>query len=155
MIYDSLNNATAIYGRLNPRFSRAFAWLASGAWKDLPAGKHDIEGKEIWVNLVRGETKSPPESVKWEAHREYADIQCVLEGEDLMTWSALSDSTPGDYDASKDFLALEPGATSEILVRAGEFALFFPQDAHRPGTSRQGPRPYVKAVLKVKVDDIL
>lgn len=144
---------SGLYHGLHPRFAAAFAWLATGAWKSMEAGKYDIQGKDVWVNLVRGETKVADE-VKWEAHRAYADIQCVLEGEDRMWWAPLAGCTLGDYDGAKDFQALQPGEVRGFVVAAGEFAVFFPSDAHRPGTCPKAPAPYVKAVLKVRVDDI-
>jgi YhcH/YjgK/YiaL family protein len=147
MIVDVFANAGA-YAGLGPRFVEAFAWLESGAWKGLAAGKHEIRGKELWVNVVRAETKAP-ESIKWEAHRRYADIQCVIDGLDLLGWAPLSRVRLGAYDEEKDSQALEADTWQNVELGPGDFAILLPGDAHRPGGAKGAPARLEKLVIKV------
>jgi len=152
MIFDSIANAESYYG-LHPRFKRAFEWLKTTKVSELETGKLDIEGKDIWVNIARIDTKLPADG-KWESHKVYADIQCIIEGEDRMQWARLDHVKLGDYDAAKDFQALSTEVELDFVVHAGEFAIFLPQDAHKPGLAKTAPSKVFKLVLKVRVDDI-
>ncbi len=149
MIVDIFDNAR-LYDGLGPRIAEAFAWLDSGAWKGLAAGKHGIKGEELWVDVVKAETKAP-EAIKWEAHRHYIDIQCVIEGRDLLGWAPLSRVRLGTYDEGKDFQALETDAWQEVELGPREFAILFPSDAHRPGGAKGEPGPLYKLVIKALV----
>ena len=51
MIVDSLKNA-ALYYSVNPRLERAFEYLKRVDLSTLEPGKYEIEGKEIFLNLV-------------------------------------------------------------------------------------------------------
>jgi len=152
MIFDSLANASSYYG-LHDRFKTAFEWLAKTDVHALEPGKYDIQGKDVWVNLTRVETKLPKDG-KWEAHKKYADIQVVIDGEDTMHWARLDQVKLGAYNAEKDFQELNADTKTELVVKAGEFAVFLPTDAHKPGLSNKAGTKVLKAVLKVRVDDL-
>ena len=58
---------------------RAFEYLSRTDLASLPLGHTDIEGDDVYVLILEGETK-PPEQVRFEAHRRYIDIQIVVPG---------------------------------------------------------------------------
>jgi len=149
MIVDVLSSSV-LYETLGPRFARAFQWLRSADPATLPDGKIVLDGDEVFVLVQRGLTK-PLDQAKWEAHRNYADIQYVAAGAEAMWWSPLERTRPGDYLAEKDFVPLETNTWTPLEVPAGTFAVFFPHDAHRPGILIAGAPPVVKLVVKVKV----
>lgn len=149
MIFDTLATSEK-YDALGPRFARAFAWLRSADVATLPDGKIAIDGDEVFVLVQRGLTK-PLDQVKWEAHRNYADIQYVAQSREAMYYQALGATRPGTYLPEKDFVPLETDTWTELTVGAGSFAVFFPHDAHRPGILIPGAAPVVKLVVKVKV----
>lgn len=149
MILDLLS-VSERYESLSPRFAQAFRWLRSCEPATLPEGKTAIDGEDVFVLVQRGLTK-PLDQVKWEAHRNYADIQCVVAGREEMRWEALSRTRVGNYLAEKDFVPLETATWSTFEVSAGSFAVFFPHDAHRPGILIPGAEPVVKLVVKVRV----
>jgi len=100
---------------------------------------------------VARESARPRDKAPLEAHRRYIDVQYVLSGADEMGWRALSDcKSPGGYDAARDieFFTDEPAAWA--TVSTGEFAIFFPHDAHAPLTGRGDIH---KVVVKVAVAD--
>jgi YhcH/YjgK/YiaL family protein len=149
MILDTLRES-ARYDGLGIRFAQAFAWLRSVDPASLPDGKTSIDGDKIYATVFRNATK-PLEQVKWEAHRKYADIQFVFAGAESMLWEALSRTQTGWYDADKDFVALASETSSSFVVDAGKFAVFWPEDAHRPGIVCPGSGPVVKLVVKVQL----
>lgn len=147
MILDSLKNA-ARYNSLHPAFGEAFAWLQQQDVSKLPSGRTDIAGDRLYVNVIR-EGGRGTEKARFEAHRQYIDIQVITEGSDLIGWTHLTPHLKSlGYDLKKDleFYTDTPGLW--IPVPAGHFAIFFPEDAHAP---MAGTESMVKVVIKVAV----
>jgi biofilm protein TabA len=149
MILDTLSSS-ARYDSLGPRFAKAFQWLRSVDPATLPDGKTAIDGDDVYVLAQRGLTRRLDQAT-WEAHRQYADIQYIVSGTEAMFWEALERTVPGDYDPGKDFLPLEVESWADLEVPAGQFAVFFPSDAHCPGIFIPGADPVYKLVIKVRV----
>lgn len=153
MIFDRLQNH-AMYQHLSPRFERAFRILTEGTLAEAAPGRYEVAGAELYAMVQEYDSRAPEET-KWEAHRRYIDIQYMQRGSELMGFANLHTAVTGDYLAEKDYQALEAGVTGGeglLEVGAGQFVIFFPEDAHRPGlrTSR-GSEPVRKIVLKVLV----
>ena len=51
MILDSIKNAELYYS-LSPRIKEAFDWLAKTDIKSLSVGRHDIDGDNLFVNVM-------------------------------------------------------------------------------------------------------
>lgn len=149
MILDSLR-ASAPYEALSPRFARAFQWLRTVDVKSLPDGRTDLDGDNLYVVVYRAATRAMAK-VPWEAHQKYADIQYVAAGTEAMLWESLDRTDLGEYNDAKDFQALEAESWVDLEVPAGQFAVFFPTDAHKPGIDIPGADPVVKLVVKVKL----
>jgi len=149
MIFNTLKSS-ATYETLGPLFAKAFQWLRTVDVSTLPDGKTLLDGDNLFVLVQRGLSK-PLDQCKWEAHKNYADIQCVVAGKELQMWHPLEKTTLGEYIAEKDFQALTTTAWTELTVEAGAFTVFFPADAHRPSIQIPGTEPVVKLVVKVRV----
>jgi YhcH/YjgK/YiaL family protein len=131
---------------------RAFEYLARTDLAALPLGRTDIDGDDVYVMLSEAGTR-PPEQVQFEAHRRYIDIQLVVRGQEAIGVAPLAGlATAQPYDAAKDieFFA-EPQTSETLALRAGDFAVFTPGDAHRPSLHLDGPHISRKAVVKVSV----
>ncbi|QHL86569.1 DUF386 family protein [Nibribacter ruber] len=148
MVLDQLQHADR-YTSLHPLFAQAFQFLREADVLNLPTGKHEILGQEVFA-LVSDEKGKPQEEAKLEAHLKYIDIQYVVKGIDRMGWKNLSEcSAPSEpYVAEKD-IAFYPDKTNTWLdVPAGSFTIFFPSDAHAPMATTHVVR---KIVLKIAV----
>jgi YhcH/YjgK/YiaL family protein len=131
---------------------RPFEYLARTDLAALPLGRTGIAGDDVFVLISEGETR-PPEQVKFEAHRRYIDIQLVVRGQEAIGIApAAGLVTAEPYDAEKDieFFAT-PRESAALALRAGDFAVFAPGDAHRPSLHLDGPHVSRKAVVKVSV----
>jgi YhcH/YjgK/YiaL family protein len=151
MIQDLLENANA-YGGLPPAFATAFAWIREHA-ATAPLGKHTVDGDTVFAIVEEYETR-PSDSVQFEAHRLRADIQTVLSGEEeiaVMPKVHLTTSTPYEPTRDIEFFQDAPhSAPSNIRMRPNEFAIFLPQDAHKPGCAlKTGPGKVRKVVMKI------
>jgi YhcH/YjgK/YiaL family protein len=148
MIVDQLTNSQ-LYAQLSLRISRAFEYLHQTDFETLPAGRYEIDDMNIYAMVQQYSTKSP-EAGKWEAHREYIDLQYIVEGTEQIGVAHLGRLVQGEYDSSKDFLPLS-GQGDFLTLASGEFILLFPQDAHMPGLSAGMPSEVKKVVVKIAV----
>ena len=149
MIIDYLQNADR-YSPLHPGFVGAFAFLRRGDVGQLPSGRHDIDGERLYAIVSRDQGRGREKSLL-EAHRRYIDIQFVISGEDCIGWLPISDcervSSP--YDANRDLEFFFDRPATWLAVSPGNFAAFYPEDAHAP-LAAQGP--IHKVVVKVAVE---
>jgi biofilm protein TabA len=143
------------YIALHPRFAHAFAWLDLPANRDAKDGKYEIEGQDLFVLVQTGAT-GPAQDKRFESHRRYIDIQVTLRGPEVMLWhpaAALSviEAYSPEHDVA--FYA-DPPHYTPLVVEPEHFAIFYPDDGHKPGCALNGkPAPLRKAVFKVAVLD--
>ena len=90
---------------------------------------------------------------KWESHQAYIDVQAVIVGDEVMEVSDVSKLTLSeDLRPAKDVLFYQPSSTfSALRVAAGEVAVFYPIDGHRPLVAAGAPMLVRKVVVKVPV----
>lgn len=143
--------------------AQAIAWLKSHDYAALPLGKTEIDGKNIYVSQDAYQTK-PAGKVVLESHRNYVDIQLIVEGEELMGYAKCTPDLPmlGEgYLAERDvafypnsvmpFWAPEASSPQKVLVKAGEFCIFAPEDVHASQIFADEPCQTRKIVVKCRV----
>lgn len=149
MIIDSLENASKYYS-VHPRFEKAFEFLKSQDLNALEVSKFQIDGADLHA-AVSAKEGVAVEAAKFEAHNNFIDIQVCISEQEKMGWSTRSQCTdPKDpYNAEKDviFFNDQPGMYFEL--KAGQFAIFFPEDVHAPMI---GEGIIKKLVVKVRKD---
>jgi len=132
MILDTLEQLPR-YERLNPHFKKAFEFIRNTSLHELPRGRHEIDGLQIFaladIAAARRQDEAP-----LEAHRKYVDIQLVLGGVDVMGWknTASCRKVSKAYDPEKDIEFFADSADAWVAVHPGQCAIFFPEDAHAP-----------------------
>lgn len=150
MIFDSLKNAELYYS-LSPRLKDAFEFLANNDLLTFEAGRHDIDGDNLFVNIAHVELKKP-EAAKLEVHNKYIDIQVLLEGEkESYGWAERCDMTQpkSDFDTVKDVLFFEDAPQTYYTLKVGQFSILLPEDAHAPMIGEGAAK---RAIFKVKID---
>lgn len=130
-------------------WDKAFAFMREHDLKSLPVGRQAIDGDNVFAIVSEGPTKDA-DSVKWESHKNYVDLQYVIEGKELIGVDRAARATvTKPYDSEKDVVnytsngKLHPAAP-------GTFFIFFPTDAHRPGITPGGNQPDKKLVIKIR-----
>lgn len=148
----------------NPGFAPAFAYidelmradsstrqrldaLALGEWK-----KVELEGGLFAMEQVY-ETKPRAEGF-FESHRKYIDVQVIIAGGERMeVIDAAHIAVREPYSLERDVILYKDVTdASELRLRAGEAAIFFPVDVHMPSLRLHAPAALVrKTVVKVPV----
>jgi len=151
MIVDTLANLSH-YSGLTERLDAAFQWLESTNLTALHDGEFEIDREHIRA-IVQRYTTVPDEGRRYEAHRRFIDVQCVVRGVERMLVQPVTSLVPDTpYDSDGDVVFFAPAATrTEIVLQENMFAVFFPQDAHMPMLIAESPTDVLKVVLKVAV----
>lgn len=146
MITDKIENCS-LYN-LDIKFRKAFAFITGNSLKELPVGKHNIMGEEVFALVSEYSTKSAEESFL-EGHKKYADIQCIISGNELIGYAPFGkQELISEYNGEKDF-HLFKGEASFFILHEGMFALFYPGDLHMPGIKNIETAAVKKMVIKV------
>ena len=148
MIFDTLSHCD-IYKALSPNFRTAFEFLQNTDFSSLPVGKLDVDGEKVFATVQKPELAGWNER-SWEAHRKYADIQLILDGEEIMGFAPVETlKITSEYNPDADY-ALYAGDGNKAVLKQGQFMIFFPQDAHKPCV-KSGEHKSRKVVVKVMV----
>lgn len=118
-------------------------------------GKYEIEGCGT-MSIESPETE-PAVMRRVEGHRKYIDVVYLIRGEEWIGCLPRHDAR-GEKEAlpERDLYFYE-GADDEtkVYMRPGRFAVFFPEDLHRPLCAGAAGRMTIrKAVVKVPVDAV-
>jgi biofilm protein TabA len=149
MIIDHIHNA-GTYEKVGERIAEGLKYLAGTDFSNMPNGKVEIRGQELYAMVMSYDTKAR-DAGKWEAHRKYIDIQYVVNGSEKVGFCDVADMTIAQaYDKEKD-CAIFKGTGDFVTLSAGTFAVFFPHDAHMPGIAEGAPASVKKVVVKVAV----
>ncbi|OGB94934.1 MAG: hypothetical protein A2Z31_08670 [candidate division NC10 bacterium RBG_16_65_8] len=130
-----------------------FEFLEKADPATLPLGKHEIQDDAVFALAMKASSKTTDEA-RFESHRDYIDIQCLLSGEEMIgvaPTGQLQGATT--YDAAKDLVFYAtPERYHELAIPPGHFAVFFPWEGHMPMCHSGGPHELHKVVIKVRVD---
>ncbi|MDK2964456.1 MULTISPECIES: YhcH/YjgK/YiaL family protein [Lacrimispora] len=152
MIFDTAKNLD-FYRNLGVegRYAKAVDFLKNTDLEKLKPGKYEIDGKNVFANVVEY-TTIPWEEAKFEAHHNYTDIQYVISGSEIMTYARideLNEKVP--YNDEKDVVFYDnenPGL--KAVVKAGEYMIFNPWDGHKPKAAAGESAPIKKVIVKIK-----
>ncbi len=151
MIFDELKNSE-FYNGLGEGFVKAFTYLKETDLDSLEVGKHIIDGEDLFIFVNDYSTKNIEEAM-WEGHKEYIDIQYVIEGKEMMGYTSISNMIECDeYNKVNDiFFGKADGQF--VIVGPGEFAVFTPKDAHMPSLKVENDGHVRKIVVKMKINE--
>jgi biofilm protein TabA len=117
--------------------------------KRLPSGRYQPEGAE-WFYMISSSMTEPAEQRAAEFHKDYLDIQLVLEGEEIIGYGLTDASHDKAEERAPDlFILNECRLRNRILLSAGDFVTFYPGEAHQPLCAVNEPAIVKKAVFKI------
>ena len=151
MVYDKIDNI-ALYRNLSPNIALGLDFLKQMK-PDTAVGTYQINHR-VKVVVSEYETKAENE-YGYEAHKKYIDIQYLLSGEERIACLPIERlNVMKEYNEENDAafyaadLSLQP---SYLSLLPGYFAIFFPQDGHKPQLCVDKPQIVKKVVVKVEI----
>ena len=149
MICDTLDQLH-LYKGFHKNLDTAIAFLAAPPLDTLPLGRTEVDGDEVFINVMDADLK-PHTGSHAEYHRLYADLQIDLTGGEGWGYTNLPGEEAGEFAGDIGFRT-SPDAVSGVLGE-GRFVLFFPGELHKPGVARPGCDHVRKAVIKIRMED--
>lgn len=146
MIFDRLEKLVGY----QPRFKAAYDFIKS-CRPETPEGMTRLGDSGLYAKVESYATRLPEEGLI-EAHLKYIDIQACLTGAEGIEFFRDSDLELTSRDPDKDLVlyTLKTRPAGQVAVFPGDFAVFFPREAHRPRLIA-GPRPELIKKVVVKV----
>ncbi|OPZ61136.1 MAG: hypothetical protein BWY87_00005 [Deltaproteobacteria bacterium ADurb.Bin510] len=140
--------------QLGARLVTAIDYLKTRAADDaagLGAGetRRQEVAEGVWAQIQAYQTRP---DAQFEGHRQCIDVQCLLQGREIIKLTALRSAKPlEDYDVQRDLAMYYARTWSSLRLEAGMVAILFPEDLHAPGISITEAESVVKVVVKVSV----
>ena len=150
MIIDNINNCEKYYD-VNPRFRKAFEFIKKAVEENLGVGKYEIDGTDVYASVMENVTRDEAEC-KYEGHKNYIDIQFIASGIEVMQFADISRmSSNTEYIQERDIMHFNNFDKASIaVIKDNEYAIFFPNDIHKPGVAFDEKKMHVKKIV-VKV----
>ena len=150
MIVDKIKNAK-LYAGISERIAKGLKLIQDPSVAKKEDGKYEIDGDKIFMLVQRYVSKDKKEML-FEAHKNYIDIQAVIGGAETIGHAFADDLEVVQPYKPDVYKCADPEVFTEVKLPAGTFAIFFPNDAHKPCYDYKGKADVHKVVVKVKVD---
>lgn len=130
MIIASLSDA-ARYENLNPLFRRAFDFVREAGPGALEPGPRVLV-QDALIVMVNEPVMKKPEKARMEVHDRFIDIHVPLSREEGFAWKDRSalEKPSEPFNTEKDAQHYDDAPDTSFTVKPGQFAVFFPEDAH-------------------------
>lgn len=133
----------------HPVWKRAFDWLRT-LHPDAPIETIELLGRDMWASIQEYDPVDRNEA-RFESHRDHVDLQFTLAGGEWIDWSPRCALKPeGPFENDVQFWLPPTDPVSSLAQTAGRFAVFHPEDAHRPKVAMAGHRNVRKLVIKIR-----
>lgn len=151
MIIDHISQLS-IYKNIVKGTEAIEAFLNENDLKILPKGRYELGETGIFILIQEYETKDH-DVARWESHEKYIDIQLIIAGNEIMGGMPTNMlAIESEYNAEKDIAFYKDADAGKYVVfTEGEFAVFLPTDAHKPGCRNGEKADVKKAVIKIPV----
>ncbi|MFH1877530.1 MAG: YhcH/YjgK/YiaL family protein [Candidatus Omnitrophota bacterium] len=148
MIYDRISNSE-LYSKACPRLADAVRFAMETA-PGARSARYEMDGASMYASISEYTPGNGPLH-PFEAHRKYIDVQILLEGKERIDITHLTNfQVKEEYSGEKDILFIHPPEEySSIILEPGLFAVFYPEDFHRPGRSAGLSGTVRKLVVKI------
>ena len=117
-------------------------------------GVYKTDSEDFYYIISTYNTSDSMEEKPAEVHRKYIDLQYILYGEEKIGYADYKNSRISlkEYDGKNDvelFSRIEN--ESFFILKKDMYAVFFPEDIHRPGLTNKEVRGVRKVIFKVPV----
>ncbi|PAF22935.1 hypothetical protein CHH49_04970 [Terribacillus saccharophilus] len=146
MIFDIIENLNK-YVSLNPKIGNGLEKLNE---VEIDYNKRfDFDGGYLFFQEG---TTTHIDKGTFEAHRNYIDIQIVMDGSEYVAWSPTAQLVVDvEYNAEKDVVRLEGSPKATMKINKGMAYICLPHDGHKALKYIDKATTYKKAVIKIEI----
>ena len=136
---------------LQEKLADALAYMESLNFDDLELGKHVIND-DFYLLVQKYDSKDPDKS-RFESHKNYVDIQYVVEGKESIEIAPVTIMEVEEaYIPERDVeFYKDTEQAAKFVLTNGGYAILYPTDAHKPGVRVGESVPVKKYVGKVRI----
>jgi len=141
------------YRKNNTWWDEAFTFLKTKDLSQLKPGVYVIDSGNVIATVSEGPAKNI-DDVKWEAHRNFNDLQYIIKGKVRMGVAPSADIRADQivaYTNSTDNENFTNEGGEYFDADPSTFFIFSPQEMHRPAIKVPGSDKVKKIVIKVRV----
>lgn len=149
MIYDKLSNLKTYLG-MHQNLDTAISYLSSHDLNALPMGKTQIDGTNVFLNVMEASAASAEEK-KFEIHKNYMDIQIDLAGCERIEIGDSSSMEIEDFNSDTDFGTVNCATLVSCTMGVGNFIICMAEEPHKPGIAAKEQVALKKCVVKVHI----
>lgn len=131
-------------------------YLDISDFDQLAVNRYPIIGERIYAQVLDLATQNKT-MIQPETYCRYIDVQYLHRGFERIGVSVDvgNNSIAQDYDNERDIAFYQEVENAiELIMRPGNFAVFFPQDIHRPACLDQRSTTIRKVVVKIAVNEL-
>lgn len=154
MIFGHKDNIEKLTPYVSDDLRKALEYLAATDFSKVADGRYVLNGEKMYAN-VECYTTADRSTKKPEAHNKYIDVQYLGKGAEKIYFAPRTADVKvvEDYAAERDLLFFENIEEKDAAVlNAGDFAVLFPWELHRPGCNvGTEPAAVQKIVVKIAV----
>lgn len=153
MLQGNKNDIEKLLPYVSKRLQKALAYVAETDFTKVKNGEYEIDGRNVYARVNTYDTE-PKNERRPEKHNDYIDVQFVASGKESIWYTPLtSGCIEVENKAAKEDVIFyaDPEEKNCAVLNAGDFAIFFPWELHRPNCSTEKKASFVqKIVVKVK-----
>lgn len=154
MIFGNKSNVEQYLPYLNKSLKKALLYVAETDFSKVENGEYEIDGRNVFARVNTYATE-PKADRRPEKHEQYIDVQYVAAGEEDIWYTPLTDAcveTENKAEKEDVIFYADPAEVNCVTLKAGDFAVFFPWELHRPNCQYgEEPSNVQKIVVKVRV----
>lgn len=151
MIQGNIKNIASILPYLDESLQAALKYAAATDFSGVANGEYELDGRKLFARVNTYDTE-PAGSRRPERHDKYIDVQLVACGREVIHYAPFTAGCRLTEDRlQNDDVAFYDGVENEnrVELQAGDFAVFFPWELHRPNCCAEAPEHVQKVVIKV------
>ncbi len=153
MLQGNKNDIEKLLPYVSERLQKALAYIAATDFSKIANGEYEVDGRNVFARVNTYDTE-PKAMRRAEKHNDYIDVQFVSSGSEIIWYTPLTSScVETENKAAKEDVIFyaDPKEKNCTVLNAGDFAIFFPWELHRPNCNAGEKANFVqKIVVKVK-----
>ena len=136
--------------KLSPLFEKSFDRPFEMMKGEIEDGNYAVEGEDAYIAVSTYETKPLNADRRFEAHRDYIDVQLLLEGREMIGFADKKDLTVTDpYRPDYELYGMI-NEFDRVILEGEKFVVIYPGEPHAPGLAADNPAKVRKVVIKIK-----